>query len=309
MNWINSFELICYGIVLILVFDILKNKNYRELGLLISGALAGFALELLAVRLTDIYHYSNDFYMSIGFAPYQFPFFGGLMWGGITVCALRIAKKFSLGTSMTALLSGWLIVSMDLLLDVVAIRLDGGFWVWDGRPINLDISHHMFMSVIWVNFLGYMFEVPSIICMTLKSWEKYGDKLSIPRSLLIGAGGVVFVGLCSSISLFLNTITDEWFSCIAFITLWIFIFIKLIRAIVAQRTNLSFRRRKDWTTFIFWFSMYSYCICGLIKLKIIQDVPRYGGFALLLALMTLALALVDVKESGEMSANEKLDAV
>ncbi|MFR7349691.1 hypothetical protein [Peptoniphilus sp.] len=79
MNWINSFEIICYFIVTILVIDILKNKNYRELCLLISGAIAGFSLELLAVRLTDIYHYSNDFYISIGFVPYQFPFFGGLI--------------------------------------------------------------------------------------------------------------------------------------------------------------------------------------------------------------------------------------
>ena len=92
MNWINGFEIMCYFIVLILVLDILKKKNYNELGLLISGALAGFALELLAVRFTGIYHYSKDFFISIGFEPYQFPFFGGLMWGGITVCALRIAK-------------------------------------------------------------------------------------------------------------------------------------------------------------------------------------------------------------------------
>lgn len=47
--------------------------------------------------------------------------------GGITVCGLRIARKFSFDKIMTALLAGWLIVSMDLLLDVVAIRLDGGF--------------------------------------------------------------------------------------------------------------------------------------------------------------------------------------
>ena len=121
MNWTNSFELICYFIVSILLVDIIKNKSYRELGLLISGALAGFALELLAVRLTDIYHYSNDFYISIGYTPYQFPFFGGLMWGGISVVALRIARKFSLSNIMTALLSGWLIVSMDLLLSLIHI--------------------------------------------------------------------------------------------------------------------------------------------------------------------------------------------
>lgn len=300
MNWINSFEIICYFIVTILVIDILKNKNYRELGLLISGAIAGFSLELLAVRLTDIYHYSNDFYISIGFVPYQFPFFGGLMWGGITVCALRIAKKFSLTKIMTALLSGWLIVSMDLLLDVVAIRLDGGFWVWDGRQINLFINHHMFMSVIWVNFLGYMFEVPSIVYMTLKSWEKHGDeRLNLMRSILVGIGGVAFVGICSSISLYLNKITDEWFAVLAFLAIWIFVLIKLIREVLVQRKNLTFGHKKDWTTIIFWFSIYAYCIGGLIKLEIIQAVPVYGIFAFMLFVMALLLALVDVKESDD----------
>lgn len=67
MNWINSFEIICYFIVVILFYDIFKNKNYKELGLLISGSFAGFSLELLAVKLTYIYHYSNQFYISIGF--------------------------------------------------------------------------------------------------------------------------------------------------------------------------------------------------------------------------------------------------
>lgn len=201
MNWINAFELICYFIVFVLIVDILKEKNYRELELLISGALAGFALELLAVRFTGIYHYSKDFYISIGFAPYQFPFFGGLMWGGITVCAFRIAEKFPLDKIMKALLTGWLIVTMDLLLDVVAIRLNGGFWVWEGRAITLDINHHMFMSVIWVNFLGYMFEVPAIVYMSLKSWGKNHGvyKINIGRSLLIGVGGVVFVSVMSLI--------------------------------------------------------------------------------------------------------------
>lgn len=239
MNWINGFELMCYFIVLILVADILKKKNYNELGLLISGALAGFSLELLAVRFTGIYHYSKDFFISIGFEPYQFPFFGGLMWGGITVCALRIAKKFSLGNLMTALLSGWLIVSMDLLLDVAAIRLNGGFWVWEGRPITLDITHNMFMSVIWVNFLGYMFEVPAIVYMTLKSWKKNGESnVNVLKSLLIGVGGVLFVGIASTVALFLNKITDEWFSSIAFVLLWLFIFVKLLMTLIEKEKRL-----------------------------------------------------------------------
>lgn len=301
MNWINSFEIICYFIVSILLIDILKNKKYRELGLLISGALAGFALELLAVRLTDIYYYSDDFFISIGVAPYQFPFFGGLMWGGITVCALRIAKKFRLSNIMTALVSGWLIVSMDLLLDVVAIRLDGGFWVWDGRPINLDINHHMFMSVIWVNFLGYMFEVPGIVYMTLKSWEKdkNNTRVNVLRSILIGLVGVAFVGICSFISLLLNELTDEWFAFAAFVTLWIFVLIKLVLSLINQRKHIIISQKMDWTIIIFWFAMYAYCIAGLLKLGIMQALPLYGIFAILLFVMTMFLTVVNTKNMGQ----------
>lgn len=298
MNWINSFELICYFIVILLVADIYKSKNYREFGLLISGALAGFSLELLAVRLTDIYHYSDKFFISVGFKPYQFPFFGGLMWGGITVCALRIARKFSLSELMTALLAGWLIVSMDLLLDVVAIRLDGGFWVWDGREINLVVNHHMFMSVIWVNFLGYMFEVPSIVYLTLRSWKKDYNKrkISIVKSILIGLGGVAYVGICSFFALLLNKISDEWFSSIAFCILWIFILIKLSDNLIKNRQNISIARNKDWPLITFWISIYTYCLAGLVKLGIFQTLPLYGLFSISLFVLTISLSLIDVDE-------------
>ena len=220
------------------------------------------------------------------------------MWGGISVVALRIARKFSLSNIMTALLSGWLIVSMDLLLDVVAIRLDGGFWVWDGRPINLDINHHMFMSVIWVNFLGYMFEVPSIIYLTLKSWEKDHDeeKVRVLRSILIGLGGVAFVGVCSYISLLLNKITDEWFAYLAFLAIWIFVLMKLLAYLMNKRKDIIISHKKDWTVIIFWFCIYIYCIGGLFKLGIIKDLPLYGIFALLLFILTMVLARVEIKD-------------
>lgn len=75
MNWINAFEIICYIIVAIFLFDVIKKKNWNELYMFISAAIAGFSLELLAVRLTEIYHYSNLYYIMIGIEPYQFPFF------------------------------------------------------------------------------------------------------------------------------------------------------------------------------------------------------------------------------------------
>lgn len=300
MNWINTFEISCYIIVAILFVDILKNKNYKELSILISGCLAGFALELLAVRFTSIYHYSNDFYLSIGIVPYQFPLFGGLMWGAITVCALRIALKFDFDKLMTALVTGFLIVSMDLLLDVIAIRLDGGFWIWEGRVIDLTINHHTFMSVLWVNFLGYMFEVPAIVYMSLTYFEnnQYENHFNLLKALIIGFFGVLFVSLASAISLFFNKITDEWFSFVAFVILYIFIFIRFVKAIISSKNNLTFKGNKDFPLITFWIVIYTYCICGLIKLEILQTKLIYGIFSILLAVGTIILSLVCRKDKN-----------
>ena len=300
MNWINTFEILCYIIVAILFVDILKNKNYKELSILISGCLAGFSLELLAVRFTSIYHYSNDFYLSIGIFPYQFPLFGGLMWGAITVCALRIALKFDFDKLMTALVTGFLIVSMDLLLDVIAIRLDGGFWIWEGRVIDLTINHHTFMSVLWVNFLGYMFEVPAIVYMSLTNFEnnQYENHFNLLKALVIGFFGVVFVSLASAISLFFNKLTDEWFSFLAFVILYIFIFIRFAKAIISNKNNLTFKGKKDFPLIIFWIVIYTYCICGLIKLEILQTKLIYGIFSILLAVGTIILSIVSRKDKN-----------
>lgn len=294
MNWINAFEILCYVITALLLWDIIRKKSWKELRLFLSAALAGFILELLAVRVTGIYHYSPDFYISIGFAPYQFPFFGGLMWGGLTVCSLRIAQKLGFSKLMTAFVTGWLIVSMDILLDVAAIRLSGGFWVWEGREITLDVTHHMFMSVIWVNFLGYLFETPAVAYLTLRSWERKEESMSrkILMTIGIGLAGVAIVGAASGIALGLNALTDEWFACIAFVLLWVYILVRMILQITKKRGELTFRGKKDWTVLIFWAAVYGYCLVSLWSLKILQTVPIYGVFAAVLAVGTLLLGAV-----------------
>ena len=297
MNWINAFEILCYVITAILLADIVWKKSWEELRLFLSAALAGFILELLAVRVTGIYHYSPDYYISIGFAPYQFPFFGGLMWGGLTVCALRLARKLSFGKLMTALTTGWLIVSMDILLDVAAIRLSGGFWVWEDREITLEITHHMFMSVIWVNFLGYLFETPAVVYLTLRSRDR-AEKSMIRKVLItlgVGLAGVAIVGAASGLSLLLNGVTDEWFACIAFVLLWAFILLRLVIQIVMNRIRFTLKGGKDWTLLIFWAVMYGYCLASLFSLGIPQIVPWYGAVAVLLSAGTLLLCVIHAK--------------
>ena len=294
MNWINTFELLCYAITAMFLWDVIRKKNREELWLFISAAIAGFALELLAVRVMDIYHYSPDFYISIGFKPYQFPFFGGLMWGGLTVYGLRIARRLKLNDFMTALVTGWLIVTMDFLLDVAAIRLDGGFWVWDGREITLEITHFMFMSVIWVNFLGYMFETPAMVFISLKTAEKRA-RMSMWKQLFaaigIGVCGVAFVGAASGISLLLNAITDEWFACIAFVLLWCFVLVMIIRRCIGDGIRISLTKNWDVPVIIYWAVMYGFSLAALVHLGIASAVPIYFIFAIIMFAGTLFLAV------------------
>ena len=299
MNWINAFELLCYAITLVFLIDIIRKKDRGELRLFVSAAIAGFALELLAVRLTDIYHYSRDFYISIGFEPYQFPFFGGLMWGGLTVYALRIARRLDLSPLLTALVGGWLIVTMDLFLDVAAIRLNGGFWVWDGREITTEITHHMFMSVIWVNFLGYMFETPAMIFISLKTEKKLAGSpwwKQLLAAVGTGAAGVAFVGAASGVSLLLNSVTDEWFACAAFVLLWAAVLAVILRTVVKHRMRFQHPAAWDLPLLIYWAAMYGFCVAALVRLGIAAEKPVYFAAGLVLGAWTLFLGAIKKEE-------------
>ena len=301
MNWINAFEVLCYAISVMFLWDVIRKKNLEEFWLFISAAIAGFSLELLAVRVTDMYHYSPDFYISIGFHPYQFPLFGGLMWGGLTVYGLRIARRLKQNELMTGLITGWLIVTMDLLLDVAAIRLNGGFWVWDGREITLDITHHMFMSVIWVNFLGYMFETPAIVFISLKTAKKR-CRMSVWKQLLaaigIGMCGVAFVGAASGLSLLLNAVTDEWFACIDFLLLWCIVLTRIVKCCIHRGCRVSPVRSWDVPVLIYWLVMYGFSMAALAHLGIASAVPLYFAFGIIICAGTVFLAILDQKDTG-----------
>ena len=289
MNWIHAFELLCYFIALALLVDMLRRRDIGELKLFLSGCIAGFALELLAVRVTDIYHYNPAFWLNLGREPFQFPVFGGLMWGALTVCALRIARRLGFGKVMTALTTGFLIVSMDLLLDVVAIRLDGGFWVWDGRAINTHVDHHMWMSVIWVNFLGYLFETPMVTWLYLKDSEKGDDRpwwKHLFASVLIALGGIAFVGACSGLSLALNSVTDEWFAFIAFLILWLFI----LSRVMVQAWKESINSPREHLAMMVFVLMHVYCFAALFAVGIVPQHPGIGILGFLVLTGTIFLA-------------------
>ena len=290
MSWINGFELMCYGIVAIMLVDLVRKRDWDSLFTFGSAAFVGFTMELLAVAVTDIYYYNSNFYLNLGFEPKQFPVFGGFMWGGLTVYGIKLAQKLKWNRVRTSLMAGMFIVTMDILLDVVAIRLDGGFWLWVGKEINLGIDQHTFMSVIWVNFLGYMIETPTVVWLTLCKREKVAEndwKQQTKHMFLIVLLAILVTAAGSGIALGLNLLTNDWFACIAFVMLWSVLMAMLIHRCFVLKLRPG---KPEWPMLIFWAAMYGYCLIALCALDIAAAAPWFMAVGLLFAVGTLYIA-------------------
>lgn len=293
MSWINAFELMCYGIVAVLLVDLIRKKDWNSLFTFGSAALVGFVMELLAVAVTDIYYYNPSFYLNLGVEPKQFPVFGGFMWGGLTVYGIKLAQKLKWDRIRTSLAAGMFIVTMDILLDVVAIRLDGGFWVWVGKEINLSIDQHTFMSVIWVNFLGYMIETPTVVWLTLRKREKVAEtawKQQIKHMFLIALLAILVTAVGSLIALGMNMLTNDWFACIAFLPLWCVLMVMIVHRCIVLRLRPG---KPEWPMLIFWASMYGYCLIALCALGIHITAPWFMTVGILFAAGTMYIASVN----------------
>lgn len=290
MSWIISFEVMCYAITALLLFSLIRKKDYNSLFTFGAAAIVGFTMELLAVAVTDIYYYNPRFLLNIGLAPRQFPVFGGFMWGGLTVCGIKLANKFQFGKLFTALAAGMFIVTMDILLDVVAIRLDGGFWTWAGKPINNQINHSTFLSVIWVNFLGYMIETPTVVLLTLLKNKHIPEKRFKRQALymiLIALGAILVTAAGSLLTLWLNSITNDWFACIAFIAIWLATLIVIVVQSYKKKLKIAPLKTMAITQLLFWTAMYGYCIAAAFSLGLHKSCPWLLVFGFLTAIATL----------------------
>ena len=290
MNWIISFEVMCYVIVAILLFSLIRKKDYNSLFTFGAATIVGFTMELLAVAVTNVYYYNPGFLLNIGFAPKQFPVFGGFMWGGLTVCGIKLANKFRFGKFFTALTAGMFIVTMDILLDVIAIRLDGGFWTWVGNPINNQITQTTFLSVIWVNFLGYMIETLAVVLLTLLKNKHVPEKNFTKQTLymvLIGLGAVLITVASSLIALWLNSITNDWFACIAFIGIWLITLITIVVQSYKKKLKIAPLKTLAISQFLFWTAMYGFCFVAAFSLELHKSCPWLLVFGALSAIATL----------------------
>ncbi len=111
---------------------------------LLGGAFFGFSLEVLSVLLFDLYHYSDQFLLSIGPAPIAI----GLLWGILLRGSQLISDAISGPLWQRAARDGVLIVLVDLSIDAVAIR--EGWWSW---WLELDQGWY---GVPYLNLIGWL---------------------------------------------------------------------------------------------------------------------------------------------------------
>lgn len=103
--------------------------------------------------------------------------------------------------------------------------------------------------------------------------------------------GVAFVGAASGLSLLLNTLTDEWFSCAAFVLLWCIVLVMIVRRCIREGRNLSPAKDWDVPVMIFWTTVYGFSLAALVHLGIASAVPLFFVFGVLLLLGTLYLTV------------------
>lgn len=305
MSWLNSFELLCYLIVIISLVSFVKQKDYRSLFAFGTAALVGLTLELLAVSFSGKYYYNNGFLIVLGIKPHQFPVFGGLMWGVLTAYAIKIAQKFRFNKIITSLFAGILIVTMDLFLDVVAIRLDGGFWIWVGEPLNISINSRAFMGVTWVNFLGYMIMTPGVAYLTLKTQElvNVADlKKQTLHMLLNCLGGIIIAGIGNFLNLLINNATNSMFSFIAFPLIWIVMVVIIGQRAICAKLKLSKTKDWDWPMAVFWTAIYIYCLAAILYLNIQCDYLWFFLSGILFMIITAFFCFAEPIKGSEVVA-------
>lgn len=296
MNWINWFELLEFGVAIIGLSDLVSHSDWRSIYLVGAGLIVGNASELFVVGTSHLYHYNEGFVLAIGKRPYHFPLFGGFAWGLSAAYALKIARKFQFNRIITALLSGWVIVTTDLICDVIAIRLDGGFWTWANVPVTLAISKEAFMGVPWGNFLGYLVMIPTVVWLFLWSQQRtneddHGRQVVYMVAIAVVGGVIAMAGNFAAYKV--NLEMNSCFTVAAFVILWSTLAIMMVSKAVKEKARLSDFRQWNMPMLIFWAAQYIFNLTAVIHLGIHVECMWYLILGILLLAATVFACLME----------------
>ncbi len=276
--WIVTFEIITFCFFTIAVILTLKNKSYRSLSTIIAGAIFGVILEYLNIYLTQGYEYSTNFILLVGKEPFHVPIMIGLAWGLLLESSHKISESFHFPILLRTIFEATFIVSLDLFSDIVAVRLDGGFWVWTGHPAVLTITNTDFMGIAYGNFYGWYFVVfLSSLILHLFDAKYEPSKITtlIIRTVICVIGAeILLMGV-----LYLTTLLTGWVWLVFLILYFGSVMILLIYSI--KNKIRPIKRIPTYFPLVYFLFLYLYNVFAMISLGLAVQIPLYFGLLLL----------------------------
>ncbi len=178
------FEIYFFMIYIIFLSVFIIRKRWDYLLNLVSASIFGVTLEFMSIKIFDNYHYSTNFIIQFGKYPNNVPVVIGTSWGIIIISSIFITDHFELNNKYRPFMDTLLAIGLDFSMDVVAIRIEGGFWVW-GVPLENKMSGISYFGVMWGNYVGWYFVV--LIYSYVIRYDRYNWKNIINRKRMIYA--------------------------------------------------------------------------------------------------------------------------
>ena len=270
--WTYFFELSIVIFFLGSVILLLQKNEYRKLSTLIAGALFGVLLEFLHVYIGGSYGYSREFILQVGNYPANIPIVIGLAWGMLLQTSHEISDCYDFPIIIRTLFESFFVVSIDLFLDIVAVRLDGGFWTWKNDVMNLSITSRALFGVPWGNFYGWFFVIFYMsLSLHLIDKRQANDKI-VPLTIRV----ILSVILAESFlfgSLLLTIPLGE--------LVWLIFLMQYLGSIIvivaySIRNKISkIHRLETLFPLLFYFFFYGFCISTMIFLELAIKIPLY----------------------------------
>ena len=145
-------ELSVYVLLILCIVHSLRHQG-KYLVYLFGGLVFGLLLEFVDVYFLKGYTYGR-FFIMIGSAPEDIPFWIGVGWGIIIYSSRLFTDKLGLPILAAAALDALLALNIDFTMDVTAYRLH--MWDWGWSSNHLDPLHSQWFGIPYNNYFGWL---------------------------------------------------------------------------------------------------------------------------------------------------------
>lgn len=188
-NLFLAFEILGFLSYGIIVAREIYHKNWLRLWEIIACTLFGLILEIGNTYLAHSYFYSPNFLVQI----FNVPLVIGFGWAVIIYCAMLLSDQYKVKWYLRPWLDALTVLSLDLSLDAIAIRL--GFWRWL-IPLNAE-----WYGVPFENLIGWILVALSFSFL-IRFIRTLNTKRFLTKILMVLSPILSYVGLLFGLVIF-----------------------------------------------------------------------------------------------------------